>query len=219
MAAKGCGADPRFLRAAECALFFGVLPGFLAWLRWRGSSVPVLGSLFIAAFVAWIVLRRDPGFDRRELLRWEGSRRVWLGILLRFAAGTVLLLGLVFAAEPDRWFEFPRHRPLLWALVMVLYPLLSVYPQELLFRVLFFQRYRALWGDGRVAVLASALAFAWAHAMFLSWLALALSLAGGWVFARTFQRTRSLPVVCLEHALYGCLVFTIGLGRHFFAGS
>jgi membrane protease YdiL (CAAX protease family) len=138
-------------------------------------------------------------------------------ILGRLAVATLLLAGWVALAEPERWLELPRERPGLWLAVMVLYPLLSVVPQELLYRCFFFRRYRSLWGEGRGAVLASALAFGWAHVVFLSWISVLLTLAGGWILARTFERTRSLPLVALEHALYGCLVFTVGLGRHFYA--
>ena len=39
---------------------------------------------------------------------------------------------------------------------------------------------------------------------------------GGWLFARRYQRTRSLLTVSVEHALYGVLIFTIGLGDLFY---
>jgi hypothetical protein len=34
-----------------------------------------------------------------------------------------------------------------------------------------------------------------------------------------FTRTQSFLAVVLEHALYGDLIFTIGLGRFFFTGA
>jgi hypothetical protein len=43
-----------------------------------------------------------------------------------------------------------------------------------------------------------------------------LTLAGGWLFARRFQRTRSLLVASVEH---GVLAFTIGLGDLFYHGT
>jgi membrane protease YdiL (CAAX protease family) len=55
--------------------------------------------------------------------------------------------------------------------------------------------------------------FAYAHIVFRSGVALALTLAGGVLFARTYARTRSLLVCQIEHALYGCFLFTIGLGH------
>ena len=50
-------------------------------------------------------------------------------------------------------------------------------------------------------------------------LAVALCVIGGWLFADTYSRTRSLWLASAEHALYGCLVFTVGLGRYFYGGT
>ena len=50
------------------------------------------------------------------------------------------------------------------------------------------------------------------------WEAVAFSFACGLIFAYRFTRTRSFLAVALEHALYGDLVFTIGLGQFFFTG-
>jgi membrane protease YdiL (CAAX protease family) len=65
---------------------------------------------------------------------------------------------------------------------------------------------------------ASALAFAWAHVVLLNFVAVALTLVGGWLFARTYQRTHSLVATALQHAAYGCLLFTVGLGHWFVTG-
>ena len=37
--------------------------------------------------------------------------------------------------------------------------------------------------------------------------------------ARRYQRTGSLLVVSIEHALYGITIFAIGLGRYFYHGA
>lgn len=41
-------------------------------------------------------------------------------------------------------------------------------------------------------------------------------LFGGCLFARRYQATRSLLAVSAEHPRYGILIFTIGLGAHFY---
>ena len=46
-----------------------------------------------------------------------------------------------------------------------------------------------------------------------------MTAAGGWLFARDYARHRSLTLVCLEHAAYGCVIFTVGLGRFFYSGA
>ncbi len=105
------------------------------------------------------------------------------------------------------------------ALIAILYPLLSVVPQEFAFRVFFFRRYEPILGQGHAMRLTNALLFGWAHIVMHNSLAVVLSVLGGYLFALTYQRTRSLPAVCLEHALYGVFLFFIGWGTFFFAGA
>ena len=102
---------------------------------------------------------------------------------------------------------------------MVLYPLLSVYPQELFFRAFFFHRYRRLFGQGMATVVASALLFGFVHIVFGNWISILLSSVGGMLFARTYFHSGSLALTCIEHALYGNFIFTIGLGEFFFHGT
>jgi membrane protease YdiL (CAAX protease family) len=57
------------------------------------------------------------------------------------------------------------------------------------------------------------------HIVFRNWPAILLTCAGGWLFGTTYRRTSSLLLVSVEHALYGCAIFTIGYGNYFFDGS
>jgi len=50
-------------------------------------------------------------------------------------------------------------------------------------------------------------------------LAPALTLAGGLLFAFRYAQTGSLATSCFEHALYGCWLFTVGLGQNFYHGT
>lgn len=63
---------------------------------------------------------------------------------------------------------------------------------------------------------ASVLAFSFLHVIFDNWIAVALTVPAGYLFTRTYRRTDSLLLASLEHALYGCAVFTTGLGRFFY---
>jgi len=103
--------------------------------------------------------------------------------------------------------------------VMVAYPVLSVYPQGLLFRAFFFERYTDLFPGEWAMILASAAAFAFLHIIFRNWLAVALTFAGGLLFAMRYAETNSLATSSFEHALYGCWLFTVGLGQYFYHGT
>lgn len=99
---------------------------------------------------------------------------------------------------------------------MVLYPVLSVYPQGIVYRAFLFGRYRELFGHAWAMVLVSAIAFAYVHVVFRNPLAPSLSFLGGLLFATRYEQTGSLFISSFEHALYGCAIFTIGLGRWFY---
>jgi membrane protease YdiL (CAAX protease family) len=173
---------------------------------------PVFLGVTLAALV---LLARTPGFDWREL----GRGGVAWGEVALVAAATAAAAGaLVWLLLPGQAFMLPRRAPALWVAIMLLYPLLSALPQELVFRALFFRRYGGLFGGRELAVAVNALGFALAHLMFWNWVAAALTVAGGVIFARGYLRRGFLQAVVL-HAVAGGIVFTSGLGVFFYHGA
>ncbi|SHE94504.1 CPBP family intramembrane glutamic endopeptidase [Streptoalloteichus hindustanus] len=197
------------------ALFFGAV-SLYALLDRPGSPIPVLVLL---AVVAVVYLRRQPAFDRRSLTRGAAVTTELRPMLLLWALASVAMAVVLAVASPERLLQLPREQPLLWGVIVVFYPLLSVYPQELIFRGFLFQRYAPLFGTGRAMVAASAGAFGFAHVIFGNWLSVVLTIVGGWLFATRYQRSQSLIAASVEHALYGVLVFTVGLGDFFYHGA
>jgi len=181
--------------------------------------IPLLALLAAAALGCGFKLGADGCLKRGDWFQWRAPGREWVHMLVRFAIAIPLFILIVWLAQPDALFSLPRERPRIWLLVMVIYPLVSVYPQEIVFRAFFFCRYRLLFGEGIGMLAASSLAFAFAHITFHNWVAVALTLPGGVLFARSYQRTKALLFVGCEHALYGGLVFTVGLGRYLLEGT
>ncbi len=68
-------------------------------------------------------------------------------------------------------------------------------------------------------IILSAVLFGFMHILFKHWIGVVLTLAGGAFFAVSYARYRSLALTWLEHALWGCLVFTAGLGQFFYLGA
>lgn len=174
--------------------------------------------LWPAAAVAFRVLWRDPTFDRRRLWGTAGMAGPSRSILPLFALGCLVLTGFVMWLAPNALFDLPRHHTAFWLLVITLYPLLSVLPQEIIWRALFFHRYGPLFGSTTMTLWASALAFSWVHVVMLNAWAVWLTLIGGLLFGHRFVRTGSLVPGAFEHALYGILIFTVGLGMFFVIG-
>ena len=206
----------RVWRLAEFVLVFVAPPALYAWGIVRAMLIPAIG---VMALVSLLVLRRDRGFAQGAV--WNAKdlwRRLGSGGIMFLAAGMMMVVCVAWFL-PDRLWALPRDRPVLWAAVMVLYPLLSVYPQELIYRAFFFRRYAPLFGAGWAMVLMSAAAFSYGHLIFGNWIAVGLTFLGGLLFAWRYRRTRSLLVTSLEHALYGQLIFTVGLGEFFYYGT
>jgi membrane protease YdiL (CAAX protease family) len=205
-------------RAAEFALVFLGLP-LLLW--WQGAILRrwILPQLWLMGLVCLLLLLRDSGFDRRQLRSLPRHLRSCLRrIGLIFLAGGIVAM-LAAAHFPEvSLFGFPRRHPLFWLAVLLLYPPVSALPQELIFRVFLFHRYRCLFPTPGLMIAASAGSFALTHLILGNWVAPLLSLVGGLLFAYTYAMSRSLTVVALEHGLWGGWLFTLGLGRYFYGG-
>jgi uncharacterized protein len=201
-------------RALELVALFAVVP---AAMRWGPLPRNPLVVLVAGGGAALALLLSDASFDRTRL--WNGAAVVEQArvIALLAVASVPLLYAVARWLEPDEMFAMMRRRPWLWLLVMIAYPVVSVYPQELLYRAFFFHRYAPLLTTPAARIAASALLFSWGHIFFFRpRVAMLLTLLGGLVFAWHYEVTGSMAVVSLEHAIYGDLVFSIGLGRYFF---
>lgn len=200
---------------AEFVLIFVALPlGY----RFKPFPFPIIPALWILAAYCLFRLLRDPSFDRNLLWNPAMLRQSWLAIVLLFVCLALLIAGAIFLFRPDWAFNLVRRAPLFWLLVMALYPVLSVYPQAIVFRSFLFHRYRNLFKSPAAMIIVSALAFSFAHIVFRNLIAVICTLVGGVIFAWRYRHTRSLFVSAFEHALYGCWMFTVGLGDFFYRG-
>lgn len=176
---------------------------------------------FMLLYCIFIYRRLRPEMTIKSF--WDGGALkqwgIWKPILIRFVVSAIAMTGLLFVLVPDKFLELPTERPLLWMMIMVMYPMISVVPQEFIFRTFFFERYKSLFPSRTAMVTASALAFGFAHIILQNWVAVGLTLVGGFYFASTYHKRRSMAMVWAEHALYGCFLFTIGLGTYFYSGA
>jgi membrane protease YdiL (CAAX protease family) len=196
-------------------LFVGLPLGY----RFSPVRMPALPLLWLVAGYALWQLLRDKRFERAKL--WNAGKLPGsMGAILATFALVALIIWLgVWRFAPGLEWSLVRPHPAFWAVVMLAYPVLSVYPQGLLYRAFFFERYAGLFPGKWAMVLASATAFAFLHIVFRNSLAVALTFAGGLLFAARYAETDSLATSSFEHALYGCWLFTVGLGQYFYHGT
>ena len=204
-------------RAVEMGLVCVGLPIAAAYLN-RTSDFPLMPAKILLIVVAFLLLWRDPQFDRRNLFRPAAVASGWKRVLARFLI-LAAVLGVIFVIRrPAPAFEFPRQHPGAWLSFVIFAPVVPAYPEEFLFRAFFFHRYGPLLPNRWLRITASATVFSLAHLYLANGWAVGLAFAGGILFAETYERSRSAALASLEHGLWAGYLFTIGFGPFFYPG-
>lgn len=199
---------------AEFSLLFLALPVFLYFTR--QDIAPYL-LLFLITILAWclLLLLSDKRFKRFRFWNLDKLKEHLPYVFKTFsvAAGVIVVASWYFT--PEWLFKLPQDKTLIWLALLVIYPLFSAWPQEIIFRTFLFHRYKKVFASKKLRILISASVFALAHLMFANWIAVAGSFVAGLVFALTYVHSRSTLLVAIEHSLWGIWLFTAGLGVHF----
>ncbi len=208
----------RALLSVEWGIIYLLLPVMLALFMVKGV---LFAALWFLAIILLVVFYKRTKLPLKPILFNFHTipKDAWRPMLSRFAVCAFLMTAFTYLYVPERLFQFPSEKPLLWLMVMVFYPILSVFPQEVMYRLFFFERYQSLFPNSTRMIAASAVAFAMGHVMFNNWVAIILSLIGGAIFAHTYHKHQHFGLLWVEHALYGCFLFTIGLGWFFYHGA
>ena len=140
-------------------------------------------------------------------------RAFWKSTSIKFLGIAIVTFLFVWFTDKESLFAVLLNKPKLWVLILLFYSLFSVYPQELLYRTFFFKRYKTLFKNEYVFIFINALLFSLAHLFFKNTLVLLLTFLGGLLFAFTFKKTKSTFLVSIEHSIYGCWLFTVGMGN------
>jgi membrane protease YdiL (CAAX protease family) len=96
-----------------------------------------------------------------------------------------------------------------------IYPVFSAYIQELIYRAFLFHRYRPLFKNKWLLIVASGITFSFVHIVYYNDLSLILTLIAGLYLAYVYEKTGSVLFTAILHGAIGDIIFTIGLGHHF----
>jgi membrane protease YdiL (CAAX protease family) len=202
----------------EFTLIFVSLPllGFLLRAYLANWLIP---ALIILMTVCGMLLLSDPHFKRFRLTSLGQFSAVKRRLFSFFFLGA-LFSGMFYGImNQENWFSLPRNSFNDWLMLLLLYPILSVMPQELIFRTYFFHRYKRIMPSKTVRIIVSASVFALAHIVYANVLAVLLAFLGGLLFSYTYAQSRSTFVCVIEHSLWGLWMFTLGLGDVLDAGA
>lgn len=176
-------------------------------------------ALIILMSVCCMLLLIDPHFKRFRLTSLGQFSAVKRRLFTFFFLGA-LFSGMFYGIiHQGNWFALPRDAFGDWVLLLLLYPILSVLPQELIFRTYFFHRYKQIMPNKTVRIFVSASVFGLAHIVYANWVAVSLAFLGGMLFSYTYAQSRSTFVCVIEHNLWGLWMFTLGIGHYLNLGT
>lgn len=195
-------------KAFEFLIVFLLIPisfvfNYVIWIK---LGVGLLGFLYVV-FVLLVVEKNK--FKISQTINWSSF---WRTTIIKFFVIALLTGLLVYFTNKSLLFYVVLNKPLLWFFILFIYSFLSVYPQELIYRTLYFQRYADLFKSKYLLIVTNALVFSLAHIFFRNYLVMLMTFIGGVLFAITYYRTQSTLLVSIEHAIYGCWLFTVGMG-------
>jgi len=195
-------------RTLEFIIVFILLPVSLTFPYSIGIKV---SSIFIAlGYVLFLIKKdRDIRFKIKKKVVWNVF---WKAVAIKFSLVALTTIAYVWYIAPNALFCIPIHKTSLWVQIILVYSLLSVWPQELVYRTFFFARYEVVFTNNKLMIFVNTLVFSLAHLFFMNTLVIVLTLIGGLVFAITYSKTKSTILVSIEHALYGNWLFTVGMG-------
>ena len=183
-----------------CVLYFDI-PGFIK------AGFVLIGIAYVIRTVI-----KNQLIIRRSLYTLP-LKSYWKVIVIRFMLLIIFSTILMYSSDSEKLFIVIKTNPVMWLMVSIMYSVVSVYPQEFLYRSFFFSRYGLLFKNPYLLIAVNALLFSFAHILFKNLFVLIITLIGGLIFAITFFRTRSLLLTSMEHALYGSWLFTVGMGE------
>ena len=161
-------------------------------------------------YIIFVLLRIEKNkFKTAPNLNWKVF---WKQTIIKLLVIALITTVFVWVTDKKTLFNVLLNKPGLWIMILFIYSLFSVYPQELIYRTFFFQRYAELFKSNNLLIFINAIVFSLGHIFFRNTLVLVLTFLGGLLFAVSFNKTKSTLLVSVEHAIYGCWLFTVGMG-------
>jgi len=162
-------------------------------------------------YLVYVLLRKTPvRFKIKRGINWKSF---WKTTLIKFVVVAAVTALYVYVMDATKLFCVPKTDINLFWKILLVYTFLSVWPQELIYRTFFFERYSTFFKNPKTLIFVNAVVFSLAHIFLQNTLVTVLTFIGGLLFAYTYSKTKSTTLVSIEHALYGNWLFTVGLGE------
>ena len=167
--------------------------------------------LYIIFFLSIILLKKEK-FLFKSLFKKVNWRSFFIVSIIFF----LIIFFYTYLYNKKLLFNFPLNNFEHWLLVILFYPIISVLPQEIIYRVLYIKRYARLFiFKNNYNYIINTFVFSYGHLVFGNFHALILTALSSSFFLYEYKNNSFLNCFLL-HTIGGQLIFTVGLGEFFF---
>jgi len=196
------------LKKLEFFFIFLALPSIIFLF---GSTAIIFLTLYLVFIFSLAILY----FDKTFLLASLKKKIDWKFVLIFTVLFICLGFFYVLLIDKNLLFIFPKTNFKLWLVVIFVYPFLSVIPQEIIYRVFFFQRYFSKNNNFNFLIILNMFVFSYGHLVFNNFHAILITAIVSPIFTFAYLKKSFLTCVVL-HSLGGQIIFTLGLGKYFY---
>ncbi len=184
------------LRLLEFLIIFIIIP--VSYVFTYPLFVKFIIGFLGFIYVVFVLQRVEKNkFKINPNLNWK---QFWKSTLFKFSLIATLTILFVWITDKESLFTVMLNKPLMWFIILLVYSLLSVYPQELLYRLFFFQRYSVLFKNEYLLIFVNAIVFSLAHLFFRNALVIIITFLGGILFAHQGRRCGRCLRLVYHHA-------------------
>jgi membrane protease YdiL (CAAX protease family) len=142
----------KITKSIEIFVFFIIIPIILIPIN---SNIAMFSALTAVAIICVCYLK----YKKVTLINLKDFRfDQYLKIIFyKFLIVATLVLTFSYFFDPSKFLNLPRSDFFLWLLIIILYPILSAFPQEIVYRSFFFKRYGNLFKNKKVLIFVNAI--------------------------------------------------------------
>lgn len=197
-----------FYKRIEFLILFMCLPLSFTY----SYALEIKMAVGILGFIYVILVLLVTEVKKNKIISHLNFKKFFKETIYKLLVIVIITTVFVWFTNKGLLFNVLLNKPKLWLIILFVYSFFSVFPQELIYRTFYFKRYNVLFKNETVFILINAIMFSLAHIFFKSFLVMLLTFIGGLLFAYTYNKTKSTLLVSIEHAIYGCWLFTVGMG-------
>jgi len=199
-------------KSLELVILFITLP---VLMKYELIPLPRILTLLIVFIGVLFISIKYKYLDKNWYKLPKLDHKYWQKMGIIYIGSFIFFIAYIYFFLDQKPFVIIRERPILMIVISIFYPLVSAFPQEVIYRTFYFERYKDILNTNQLLI-SNMIVFSFLHVIYNNLPAIILTFLSGLIFTYNYHRRRSLMLITIEHSILGLIVFITGMGRYFY---